>query len=472
VISIEVHPPLIRERLEKLWRRTRPGLEYLDARGPSLGATGAAALVLLLGLGSLATNDLDRVRMIALALFELANLFLVLQIRRETRQVDLVFVGLMGAGLVAAGILGALPEYFGLPAVNAVFHRSALDVVILIPLGTASVSASLYHTLGRTPGAEDLARYPILLVPAGLALVTYAYLLVGLLIKGLASLDLGLLFRPYLNDQIPFQIVDAAGHATPSLRFLNQAGFSNHLVGTLILVALTTIISLPIGVGTGVYLSEYAGGRTGDVIRVATTALRAISPFTIGLAAIGLVVATRGTLLEVPFSGYHWANVAGTPTFVLDKGSFLPAALAISMLVVPVIARATEEGCRSVPDGLREGSIALGASESYTLMRIILPWAVPNVVTATLLGCAEASGALAPVLFIAGSGENGVGVFSNATTLSWAIFGGVYSSSKPFRDQMRPVQYSEGLLLLVLALGLSFVAITVRRRFSSRYGQR
>jgi phosphate transport system permease protein len=344
--------------------------------------------------------------------------------------------------------------------------------VLLLPLGTASASAGLYHVLGRTPGAEDLARYPILLVPALLALAAYAYLLLGLLAKALPTLDLHLLVQPYVNEAIPFQIVDGAGNATPSLKFHTQPGFSNHLLGTLILVVLTTLISLPLGVGTGIYLAEYAGGRTGELVRFATTALRAISPFTIGLAAFSLVGLARGTFLAAPFAGYHWAQAAGKTIFVLDGGSFVPASLAISLLVVPVIARATEEGCRSVPAGLREGSTALGASESYTLLRIILPWSVPNVITATLLGCAEAAGSLAPVLFIAGTGENGVGLFSRATTLSWAIFGSVYSSSKPFRDNLRPYQFSEGLLLLVLALGLSIGAVVLRRRFAERYRHR
>jgi phosphate transport system permease protein len=237
----------------------------------------------------------------------------------------------------------------------------------------------------------------------------------------------------------------------------------------LLLVVLTTIVALPIGIGTGVYLSEYAEGRLSEVVRFSTTALRAISPFTIGLTAVSLVTASRGTFLALPISGYHWINAAGQQKLILDPGSYLPAALAISLLVIPVIARATEEGCRSVPAGLREGSVALGASESYGLVRIVLPWALPNILTATLFGCAETAGSLAPILFLAGTGETGVGLFSRVTTLSWAIFGFVYSVSKPFRDNSRPYQYTEGLFLLVLALGLSILAVYLRRRFASRY---
>jgi phosphate transport system permease protein len=457
------------KRLDLARRQLRDAFVALEARGPIYLATTTAAGLLLLGMASLATNAVDGWRLVVLGGFDLAVLIFLLQTRREAGRLDSTYLTLLGAGILATTVLGALPPYFGLPAVNAVIHRSIPTAIILIPLGALSLSIGLYHLLGRTPGAEDLARYPLILTPALLALAAYLWLLSGLLDKALPNFDLRLVVQPYVNQQVPIEIVDATGTATSSLQIHTQPGFSNHLLGTIILVVLTTIISLPLGVGTGVYLSEYASGQLGSVVRFATTALRAISPFTIGLTALSMVGATTGTFLDLPFHGYHWANAAGKTIFVVDGGSFLPAAFAISLLVVPVIARATEEGCRSVPTGLREGSIALAASEGYTLVRIILPWAGPNVVTATLLGAAEAAGSLAPILFIAGTGENGVGLFSRVTTLTWAIFGSVYSVSKPFRDNQLKYQFDEGLLLLVIALGLSTVAVVLRRRFAQRY---
>jgi phosphate transport system permease protein len=449
--------------------RIRAWVEFVDRRGPILVTTAASFLILIYGIGSIVTLSIDGARLAFLVLFAIGDLFLILQIRRREKRLDLTFLALLGLDILAIAVLGALPEYFGLPSVNAAFHRSVPDVIIMIPLGTYSLVTSLFHLYGRTPRAEDLTRYPLFVVPTFLALGGYAFLLGELVYRGLATFDFALLVRPYLNDQIPYVIVDPEGHASPSLAIHLQSGFSNHLLGTLLLVVLTIIFALPIGVGTGVYLSEYAEGRLSEVVRFSTTALRAISPFTIGLTAVSLVTATRATFLALPISGYHWVNAAGKQTLILDPGSYLPAALAISLLVIPVIARATEEGCRSVPAGLREGSVALGASESYGLVRIVLPWALPNILTATLIGCAETAGSLAPILFLAGTGETGVGLFSRVTTLSWAIFGSVYSVSKPFRDNSRPYQYTEGLLLLVLALGLSILAVYLRRRFASRY---
>jgi phosphate transport system permease protein len=444
----------------------RQSLAGLNRHGFAALATGASTLTMILGGVSLSTNSLDGLPLPVLGLLALSLILFLLRWYRQEREVNLAILAMLGASVVAASVLGGLPEYFSIPGLHAIFHRSIAATLVLIPLGLASTSTCLYFLLGATPRAEDVARYPLVGVPAALALGMYIWLMYGLAVKSIPQFELDLIIQPFLNQTIPTKTIGPNGEVADSITFVVQAGFRNQLIGTLILVVLTTVIALPIGVGTGIYVSEYARGGLAQVVRFSTTALRGISVFTLGLTAVSLVTYARDTPFALAFTGYYLdASGVVRP----DGGSFLPAALVISMLVIPVIARATEEGCRSLPPGLREGSVALGASESYTLVQIILPWAVPNIVTAVLLGCAEAAGTLAPILFIAGTGENGVGLFSRVTSLSWGIFAAVYSTEKPFRDQMIPHQFAGAILLLLIALGLSTAALVVKTKFGERY---
>ena len=121
------------------------------------------------------------------------------------------------------------------------------------------------------------------------------------------------------------------------------------------------------------------------------------------MTAFSLASATTGTWLS-PF--IHGTYFDGYLQETSPGGSFFTASLILSLLVIPVIARATEEGCRSLPLDLREGSLALGASEETTLWRVVLPWSLPNIVTAVLLGSAEAAGSVAVLMFIAPSVSN------------------------------------------------------------------
>src|SRR5262249_33475565 len=140
----------------------------------------------------------------------------------------------------------------------------------------------------------------------------------------------------------------------------------------------------------------------------------------------------------------------------------------LAVLVMPVIARLTEEGLRSVPRELREGSIALGATDGYGLRRILLPWAAPNILTALILAGAEAAGGLAVIWFIAGTGEQGVGLFANGTDLDFAVFAAKFGP-RDYWNSMGPYQDTGALLLLVLAVALTLVALAFRRRFARRY---
>jgi phosphate transport system permease protein len=197
--------------------------------------------------------------------------------------------------------------------------------------------------------------------------------------------------------------------------------------------------------------------------------LRAVSVFVLGAVAFGIVSSMSGvapgSILSQLVSGvaYDQNGLAhpGTGSFVLASG-------VLALLVIPVIAKQTQEGLRSVPREIREGSVALGATEGYGLRRILLPWAGLNILTGLLLGAAEASGGLAAIVLIAGLGSDGVGPTNTVTSLDYALFSTLYGYH-PYVQAMQAYRYTTALLLLALTLGLAVLALVARRRVGRRY---
>ena len=152
-------------------------------------------------------------------------------------------------------------------------------------------------------------------------------------------------------------------------------GVGNGIAGTLYLVGLACVIGLPLGVGAGVFLAERGDGRFGNAVRFTAEVLAGVPSIVIGIVAYGLVV--------VP----------------MRRFSALAGAFALAVLMLPTLARATEELVRLVPNALREASLALGIPEWKTSLRIVLRTALGGIVTAILLAVARAAGETAPLLF-------------------------------------------------------------------------
>jgi ABC-type phosphate transport system permease subunit len=150
-----------------------------------------------------------------------------------------------------------------------------------------------------------------------------------------------------------------------------------------------------------------------------------------------------------------------------ENGSFLFAAGFVALVIMPIIAKMTEEGLRSVPRELREASVALGARDGFSLRRLLMPWAAPNVLTGVLIAAAEANGCLAIVAFMPNYGQFGVGPLGGVTTLEFAIFGSQWNETS-FHNSMRPYQMTCALLLVTLTVALSLIAMLVQRRVASR----
>jgi phosphate transport system permease protein len=152
-------------------------------------------------------------------------------------------------------------------------------------------------------------------------------------------------------------------------------GVGNAIIGTLFLVALACVFGLPIGIGTGLFLAERGDGPIGDAVRFITEVLSGVPSIVIGIVAYGLVV--------VP----------------MHRFSALAGAVALALLMIPTLARATEEMVRLVPSSLREAALALGVPQWKTSLRVVLRTALSGIVTAILLSVSRAAGETAPLLF-------------------------------------------------------------------------
>jgi phosphate transport system permease protein len=154
-------------------------------------------------------------------------------------------------------------------------------------------------------------------------------------------------------------------------------GMLNALVGTLVLTGLAATIAIPIGVISGVYMSEYKGTRLATATRFAADTLNGVPSIVIGIFAYAVAV--------LPFRQF----------------SAMAGGLALGVMMIPIIARTTEELLLLVPGALREGALALGATRARAVFTVILPAALPGIITGVVLALARVAGETAPLLFTA-----------------------------------------------------------------------
>ncbi len=152
-------------------------------------------------------------------------------------------------------------------------------------------------------------------------------------------------------------------------------GMANAMVGTLILIGIASAIAVPVGLIAGVYLSEYAGGRFASAVRFTADVLNGVPSIVIGIFAYGLAV------------------------LPVHRFSALAGGLALGFMMIPIITRTTEELLNLVPSTLREGALALGATRARAAFGVMVPAALPGIMTGILVALARISGETAPLLF-------------------------------------------------------------------------
>ena len=219
-------------------------------------------------------------------------------------------------------------------------------------------------------------------------------------------------------------------------------GVANAIVGTGIIVALACLVGIPIGVGSGLFLAEYGNGRLGWLVRFVADVMNGTPSIVVGIFAWTWLVRPVG----------HFSALAGG------------AALAI--LMIPMLARTTEEMVRLVPNSLREAALALGYPRWRTSLAVVARTAMGGIVTGALVAVARIAGETAPLLFTAlGNLNFSTAVSHPMQTLSLQIY--VYATG-PF-DEWHRLAWAAALVLMGLVL---FVAIAARWVTRERYGVR
>jgi len=260
------------------------------------------------------------------------------------------------------------------------------------------------------------------------------------------------------------------GARTLSWEFISQAprdgmthgGIFPAIFGTVVLTLLMTIVAVPAGVATAVYLTEYApaDSRFARAIRVCIANLAGVPSIVFGLFGLGFFIATVG-------HGIDAAAFGGRPTY--GTPSLIWAALTLAILTLPVVVVSTEEALRSVPRELRDGSLALGATKFQTIVRVILPQALGGILTGGILAVSRGAGEVAPIMFTGAAyflPDLPTHLNDQFMNLGYHVY--VLATQSPDVDKTKPLLYGTVLVLLLLTFLLNLVAIAIRIRFRRR----
>ena len=238
----------------------------------------------------------------------------------------------------------------------------------------------------------------------------------------------------------------------PSFFLLDTAygGIGNAIQGTLILVAFASAISLPVGILTGIYLSEFGKNRFGDAIRFFVDVMTQIPSIVVGIFAYSLILALA--VLGVVSPRLAFSTTSGI--------------IALSTIMIPVVARTAEEALRLVPNSTRESALALGIPEHRTILRVVLPTGGSGLITGALLALARVAGETAPLLLTAfGSGFGFQGLNQPIESLPHTIYTFALDSS----TGLNQTAWGASLILVLIMLLISIASrVASRPRFASR----
>ncbi|MFO7736943.1 MAG: phosphate ABC transporter permease PstA [Desulfatiglandaceae bacterium] len=228
---------------------------------------------------------------------------------------------------------------------------------------------------------------------------------------------------------------------------MTKGGILPCIVGTACLSLGAIIVALPIGVASAIYLNEYARpGRAVRLIRLGINNLAGVPSVVFGLFGLAFFV-----------------------VYLKMGVSILAGALTLGAMTLPVIIGSAEEALRSVPDTYREASLGLGATKWQTIYRVVLPAALPGVLTGAILGISRAAGETAPIMFTAAvffTPTLPSSIFDEIMALPYHIY--VLATAGTEIEATRHLQYGTALVLIVLVLGLNLIAIIYRARLQSR----
>lgn len=278
----------------------------------------------------------------------------------------------------------------------------------------------------RNPYRTQKIAFSLLFLATLLIVVPVGMIVVIIIQKGLPAIN-----WQFLSD-IPRQGMRAGG-IFPAI------------IGTIYLVLGAIVFALPIGLMAAIYLSEYAKDNPlTRIIKLAIVNLAGVPSVVYGLFGLALFV-----------------------VFFKFGASILSGSLTLGIMILPIIITTSREALESVPQSFREVSLSLGASKWQTIRHIVLPNAIPGILTGTILGLGRAAGETAPILFTVAAfylPQLPKSIFDQAMALPYHLY--VISTQVPNVDEK--VRYGTALVLLVLVLFMNLVAIIIRYRFRKK----
>jgi phosphate transport system permease protein len=251
--------------------------------------------------------------------------------------------------------------------------------------------------------------------------------------------------------------------SSPPEQGMEAGGIFPAIFGTALLVILMVIAVVPVGVLTAVYLQEYTNpqSRLTRVLRAAINNLAGVPSIVFGLFGLGFFVGFIGGGLDRllhPDSGPVW----GQPAIIW-------ASLTMALLTLPVVIVSTEEALRAIPRELKEASYALGATKLQTIVRIVIPQALPGIFTGAILAVGRGAGEVAPIMFTGAAyylPHLPTHLNDQFMVLGYHIY--VMATQSPDIEKTKPLLYGTVLVLLALTFLLNVVAVVIRSRIRLR----
>ena len=226
-----------------------------------------------------------------------------------------------------------------------------------------------------------------------------------------------------------------------------EGGIYPAIVGTIYLVFGAISVALPLGMASAIYLSEYAmRGKLNGTIRLAIITLAGVPSIVFGLFGLGLFVL---------FFGFG--------------ASILARSLTLSFMILPTIIVSSEEALQAVPMGLREASLALGATKWQTVYKSVLPFALPGMFTGSILGIGRAAGETAPILLTVAAfflPRLPSSIFDQVMALPYHLY--VLATQHPDTEKVLPMQYGTAQVLIVIVVFFNLTAIVLRNHFRKK----
>ena len=230
-----------------------------------------------------------------------------------------------------------------------------------------------------------------------------------------------------------------------------KGGIWPAIVGTFYLMIGSAVISFPLGVMSGIYMNEYAPkGALVKFIRTMTNNLAGIPSIVFGLF---------GMAFFVNYLGFGDSIIAGSFT--------------LGLLAMPIVIRTTEEAFKVIPDSYREGSLALGATKAQTIWKVLLPMAMPRIITGLILSLGRVSGETAPILFTCAAyflPKLPASVFDQCMALPYHLY--VVATSGTDIDAQIPIAYGTAFVLIVIVLAMNLLANGIRKHFEKKLNQK